>query len=490
MNTLETQILKYNENLQNESTLLDLLYWDLETSTPKNQVNKLIEMIESVSSRRYDLLTNTNFVKMCEDVLNQDASNEIKVFAKNIIEVNQRLNLYTKEETLQIEKNCNESAQKWKEAREQNDFSLFVPSLLQGISYKKDFISRMKKIKSFNTNYDFLLNDFEKNLSVEECDLFFDLIKREIVPLYKKVQLNNKNLPNLKLTNQQQDELVQKFAKIAGFNFDQGVIARSTHPFSMTISPKNDIRMTYRHEKDNGLDCIFTILHESGHSLQGQLSQSDLIKYSLTNHESLIVAESISRTYENYFGRDKNFIKFATPIINEVANLDYSSDKFYQMFNQVLETSKIRVEADELAYPIHVLIRYEIEKAIFNDDIDVNTLEQVWNAKYKEYLNVDINSVNEGILQDGHWSSWSFGYFPTYAMGSALGVSFYNALTKEVDVNSALEKGDFTQINKFYENKIFKYGDTLSRNELINKVTGKDFDPSDYITYLKEKYTI
>lgn len=489
LSNLEKNILQHQQKIQNEETVLNLLYWDLETSTPQNQIDTLINVIENTSSRHYDLITDKTFISNCQEILTLNCSPEFKKLATDVVENDKKLKLFTKEETLKIEKHCNESGQNWKQARKENNFSLFVPSLLQGIEYKKDFINRMKTIKTCETNYDYLLNDFENNLTVFECDRFFKLIKERIVPLYQKVQQNNQTLPNLVLTNQQQDQLVQKFASIAKFDFKSGVIGRSTHPFSTTISPKTDIRMTYRYEKENGLDCIFTILHESGHSLQGQLGSKDLVKYGLNNHESLIVAESISRTYENYFGRDKNFIEYATPIINKIANLNYDSKTYYKMFNQVLETSKIRVEADELAYPIHVLIRYEIEKAIFNDNFDVNKLEQLWNEKYKKYLNVEINNVNEGILQDGHWSSWSFGYFPTYAMGSALGVSFLKILKQNVNVEDCLKNGDLTKINEFYKNVIFKDGDLLSRNELIKKVTGKEFDPSDYISYLEQKFS-
>lgn len=488
MEKIKQSVLKHYQEIQTNEMLLNLLYWDLETIMPKMQINTSFELISQISSKHYNLITNSSFIENLKKLEQETSSKKIKKMAQKILKQHLLLTLYTNKEVIDIEKKCNISTQKWKQAREENDFNIFLPHLKNGITIKKDYIERLKKHWNFATNYDYLLNDFESNLSVLECDKFFNEIKNQIVPLYKKIISKQKEIKPLTFDFQTQDKLVQNIAKLVGFDFEKGVIAKSVHPFSSCLNPGKDVRMTYRFEENNSLDVISTILHESGHSLQSQLINEDLVKYGLATNQSLIVAESISRTYENYIGRNVDFIKSITNLINETCNFNYDYKTYYDLFNMVSKNSKIRVEADELTYPIHVLIRYEIEKEIFNGSLDICDIENVWNLKYKEYLNVDFDNSKEGILQDSHWSSWSFGYFPTYAMGSAYGVELFKQLNQEVDVSKCLKNLDFEKINNFYETKLFIHGGLYTRQELLKKITNKSEYTSSYINYLINKY--
>lgn len=486
---VEKQVFEHYQKIRKSDYLLSLLYWDLETSTPEKQVEMTIKIIEDLNDSNFELYSNSEFVKNCELILECSTNLKFKKLAEKIIDINEILKLYDKDEYIKLETEKVKSNEAWKQAHNKNDFSIFLPFLKNGIKQKFDYINRLSKIKKFDEKYDYLLNNFEKGLTTKECDDFFDLIKRKVVPVYLKLKENtNDDTDLVKLSNELQDKLANYTANLVEFNKSKGQMARSMHPFSSSLNPGCDVRMTYRYEENSGLDTFLTIMHESGHSLQGQGGNEELIEFGLSNHSSLIVNEAISRTYENYFGKNKSLISTISEELNGILNLKHTSDFYYNYLNKLSSSSKIRVEADELSYPIHVLIRYEIEKSIFNGSLDIDNIEKQWNKLYKDYLNETIENSNEGILQDVHWSDWSFGYFPTYAMGSAYGISLFNKINKLENIEKLLVNKDFNKINNIYNNLVFSHGDLLNRKELINEVTGKDFNPNEYVDYLLEKF--
>ena len=194
------------------------------------------------------------------------------------------------------------------------------------------------------------------------------------------------------------------------------------------------------------------------------------------------------------FGRNKEFLKFIFPKIDEMFGLSKQGidfESFYKLTNEV-QTSFIRTDADELTYPIHILIRYELEKEIFNnldEKTDVDKLAEKWADKYEEYLGIRPESCKEGILQDVHWSDGLFGYFPSYALGSAYAAQIYDAINQKINIDKELEKGDFSKINEILKEGIHKYGKMKTPKELIKNITGTSFDSKHYINYLKEKFS-
>lgn len=481
-------IFKHIKEIDDNNYLINILYWDLETQTPKDQINKTIDLIAKLTQKSFELETDENFINNCKNIIK--TSNDLKLvkFSQDALDNYEELTIYSKEEILENSKLESISSQMWKKSREKNDFSIFAPYLKQGIELKKEYIKRVSKNKNFETNYDYLLNQFEKGLNVKECDEFFNLIKKEIVPFYLEKKKNVSKAKKFTLNFDIQEKLSNLAMDVAHFNHDKGVLKISTHPFSTTISENTDVRMTTRYEINSPMESFYSTLHETGHSLHGQLCNEELLDYKQGHHQSLIVAESISRTYENYIGKNTDFIAGILPQINDITNLNWTSEQASTYLNRLNEVSKIRVESDELSYPIHVLIRYEIEKEIFNNNIDVNTLEELWNRKYKEYLNEEIQNVNEGINQDIHWSSFGFGYFPTYAMGSAYGIGVFNYLDEKYDFQQKLKDTQIKKINKIYESEVFIHGNMLSRKELYSEITNKKIDYNEYINYLKNKF--
>ena len=292
---------------------------------------------------------------------------------------------------------------------------------------------------------------------------------------------------------EKQKELSMYILNLIKFDFDKGVLKESEHPFTTNINNK-DVRITTHYYENDLLSSIYSTIHEGGHALYEQHIDDKIADSILGTGVSMGIHESQSRIFENMFGRSKEFLKFLYPKVDEAFGLKKEGidfDSFYKFANEV-QASFIRTDADELTYPIHVLIRYELEKEIFSnpdEKTDTDKLAKKWADKYEEYLGIRPETYKKGILQDVHWAEGLFGYFPSYALGTAYAAQIYNAINERVDISKELEKGEFSKINDILREKIHKYGKLKNPKELILNMTGKTFDSKHYINYLKEKFS-
>ena len=276
-----------------------------------------------------------------------------------------------------------------------------------------------------------------------------------------------------------------------GYNFDCGRQDISAHPFSTHFSPE-DTRVTTRIDENNLSEMIWSCIHEGGHALyeQGILSENYGLPFGETI--SLGIHESQSRLWENNVGRSlaywkKNFNSLKLIFPDKLSNI--SALDFYKAANNV-KPSLIRTNADELTYHLHVLIRFEIEKSLIEGSVSVKDLPTIWNSKYKEYLNIDVPSDSQGVLQDIHWSHGSFGYFPTYTIGSFYAAQFYSQALKEIpNLESEVENGNMINLLNWLRLKIHKHGKKYDAQDLCIKVTGKKLEFKYFMEYAKEKYS-
>ena len=256
------------------------------------------------------------------------------------------------------------------------------------------------------------------------------------------------------------------------------------------------MRITTHYYEENILSSIFSTIHEGGHAIYEQQIDDIVSETVLGEGTSMGIHESQSRIFENMFGRNINFLKNIFNKFDElfdVRSKGIEVEDFYKIVNTVSK-SLIRIEADELTYPIHIMIRYELEKEIFSNLEEIESSEYIdylankWADMYEEFLGVRPTTNSEGILQDVHWSSGLFGYFPSYALGSAYAAQIYNSMNKEFSIEENLSNGNFDNINSFLKDKIHKFGKSKTPNELLILATGEAFNPDYYINYLKEKY--
>ena len=485
---------KYKEKMFEISAMqlaVGTIYLDQDTIAPVKGDAYRNERLAYLSGELYSLTTSDEFYNLLKQLVESDDVDEQtkRIINWQIIDLDKQ-RCVPKEFYVEMTKNQMESGQAWQKAKQNDDYTSFEPYLLKTIEYSKQLLKyREGKLKG----YDIFLDDYEPGMTIEKYDAFFDQLKKGIVPLIKKInetkQIDDsfvyKHYPREK-----QEILMKKILEYIGFDFEAGVLLESEHPFTDSLS-KYDNRITTHYYEENLISSIFSVIHEAGHANYNYSVREDIAETFCFNNMSSGMHESQSRLFENYLGRNPHFwdklfkdIKELFP--GQLEGID--QEKYVKAINKAIP-SLVRTEADELTYPLHIVIRYEIEKGIFDGSIDPKNLREVWNQKYKEYLQIDVPNDKEGILQDMHWGSGSFGYFPTYALGSGYAAQFVHAMSKDIDIDEALANDQFSKLKDWLREHIHQYGGLYSPLEQIKIATGEDFDPQYYVDYLVNKYT-
>ncbi len=378
----------------------------------------------------------------------------------------------------------------WEEAKESDNWPLFKDELLNVINKTKHLLTYYDIEGS---SYDFLLDQYQMGMNTKKYDAFFETIKSELVPFIKKVvaakQIDDRPL----FTNfpaKQQAQFTEILKEALAMDVQKVYITESVHPFTSFFS-SNDARFTTRYHESSLMSAILSTIHEYGHALYVLQVNPAFEKTSFFSEIGYAMHESQSRLLENHVGRDRGFWQLHYPTLRTLFHeqlRDVELPEFLRMINKS-EPSLIRIEADELTYPLHILIRYELEKMIFDENVSLDNLDQLWADKYEEYLGVRPSTAGEGILQDMHWSAANFGYFPTYALGSAYAAQFFQQMEKDFDVQETTAQGNFVKVQDWLRENIHQFGASKTGDELIKDVTGEAFDPRYYTNYLIKKFS-
>ena len=472
-------------------TAMVLFEWDDETLAPKEAGAYTSKVIGTLSQEYLEKITSDEVKRLLEQCRDDDTLSEVEAaIVKEAAEEVERLESIPPKEYRDFAELSAESTRIWAQARKDKDFEAFAPTLKKVIDYQKKFTSY--RAKDGQKLYDVMLDTYEKDFNMEALDEFFGKLKKEIVPFLKKIMKDGKTIDDSFLTGdypvEKQEEIGRFLAEYVGFDFSKGVLAVSAHPFTTNLH-NHDVRITtsYNEHVD---DSIFSVIHEAGHAIYELGIRDELTQTLVGQGASMGMHESQSRFFENIIGRNR---AFWVPVYGKVQEVfpeqlgDISLDRFIDAINKV-QPSLIRTQADELTYSLHVLIRYEIEKMLIEEDLDVEKLPEVWADKYEEYLGVRPEDVGEGVLQDIHWSQGSFGYFPSYALGSAFGAQLYARMKKDMDFEGLLEEGKIDVIRDYLKEHIHQFGKLKTSREILKDVTGEDFSPDYYIEYLKDKY--
>lgn len=489
----------YLEQAMAYQTALVLLEWDNETLAPE-QAGSYTARMEGTLSAAYQRVMTDERVKellaQCRQEMEagKDADAHYSEVQRAIIreagEEVEELNCIPPEEYRAFRELVSESTRVWAKAREEQDFDAFAPTLEKIIRYQKKFASY--QAKDSQKLYDVMLDHYEKGFGMEKLDEFFQQLKAELVPFLHKVMESDVRIADDFLTGdyteEKQRELAEYLAEYVGFDFKRGVLATSAHPFTTNLH-NHDVRIT-THYSDHMDSSLFSVIHEAGHGIY-ELGIGDELTQTLVGQgASMGMHESQSRFFENIIGRNE---MFWVPLYSKLKEMfpeqlkGVGREMFVKAINKV-QPGLIRTEADELTYSLHVLVRYELEKQLIEDDLDVKELPQLWADKYEEYLGVRPQNAAEGVLQDIHWAQGSFGYFPSYALGSAFGAQMYAHMQKEMDFEHLLEDGKIDVIREYLREHVHRYGKLKTSREILKDMTGEDFNPQYYIDYLKDKY--
>lgn len=393
--------------------------------------------------------------------------------------------------------------QAWVEARQTNDFSKFQPHLekIVDLCRREVDLFSVWTLEPVGPNddmddseghpYDVLHQMNEPGMTVKKLDKVFGKLRPFLTSLADRVIAEGKGYKAVegKFPLEKQRELVKKVSGLLGFDFTAGRLDISPHPFTISFSP-NDVRITTRYKEDNLLYALSSTIHETGHGLYEQGLPAEHFGMPLGEFCSLGLHESQSRLWENHVGRSAEFWGFMLPMLAEqFPEFNGIELKDWMRQTNKVERSLIRVEADEVTYSLHVILRYEIEKGILEGTIQVKDLPEVWNSKMKEYVGVVPDNNANGVLQDIHWSMGALGYFPTYTLGSIYAAQLFAQASKELPLQEQIAKGQFGELREWLREKVHRHGKRYSADELVKKVTGSPLNAKPLMEYLEAKYT-
>lgn len=377
----------------------------------------------------------------------------------------------------ELSKTTSISRDAWVKAKENSDFNQFKPILTKLVALKRE---EAKTLNSELPPYDVMLDNFETNCSSEYVKSQFDAIKDFLITTVDKVKSTKPDPIPLPLGEQK--KLNKKVMKKIGLDLKSIRLDTSAHPYMTNIHP-GDIRITTKYYKEDFVSSLYSTIHESGHALYENSMLDNQLGLASGYIRSNILHESQSRLWENFICRDR----FFTDYVADSSGLrGLNKDYLYQNINCV-NPSFIRIEADELTYGLHVILRFEIEKDLINGVIDVDELPSVWNKKMLEYFGLEVKQDSLGVLQDIHWSLGSFGYFPSYQLGNHFAAQLYASIKKDIDIPKQLNK-NFADVRAWLSDNVWQYASLYPPAELIKIATGEDADVNHYKNYLKEKF--
>lgn len=379
----------------------------------------------------------------------------------------------------------------WVTARQDNKFSDFAPVLKRFLKLKTEWAQCvLPNLQPYDANIDL----FERGTTMAMITPIFERLKLELIPLIHAMQDNlykpDTSFLRGKFGQEKQELLARKLSREIGFDFDRGRMDVSVHPFCGGSHP-TDVRITTRYSESNFIESLYSIIHETGHALYEQGRPHQLGDLPVTESSTMGIHESQSLFWERMIAQSKSFCMHYFQAFREAFpdNLQaVTIEEFYRAINNC-KPDFIRVEADEVTYPLHVILRYEIERGLFDGSVAVGDLPQVWNELMQKYLGIKPPTDTLGVLQDSHWSGGAFGYFPSYTLGALYACQFYQALLNEQpDTERNVAVGYFAPIKHWLNEKIHRHGKLYSPQEIVQNVTGESLNPDYFITHLKTKY--
>ena len=485
---------QYLEKMNRFNHVANLLYWDMRTGMPKGGFERHADAMTYFSTEAFQMGTSEELGNLLTDLFvpeeNEKLDDKWKFVVKKMKEDYDRDKRIPKELYERYVRAQADSEHAWEDAKNTSDYAIFAPHLKEMITLTKEITAYTDPDKEV---YDALLNQYEEGMDSATIDRIFGELKKELVPLVEQI-LAAKEPDDRKFHGSFDVDAQAKVQKMLldyiGFSWEKGAVGTTEHPFTLNFSSK-DVRITNHYYEDMPISAMFSAIHEGGHAIFEQNVNPEYDGTVAGSCRYMGLHESQSRFYENVLGRNKNFW---LPIYEKLGELlpqfkEITLDEFYREINHV-RNSFIRTEADELTYCFHIIIRYEIEKAIFRDGVEVEELPALWNKKMQEYLKITPANDAEGILQDMHWSGGSFGYFPSYLLGSIYDGMYLEQIEKELgSIDTILAEGRILEITKWLNGKIHRFGSTRTPKETLRAVCGKEVTAEPIICYFKDKYT-
>lgn len=487
----------YQDYRKKMSIIADLRYasavlqWDQETYLPAKGAARRGQQVATLAEAAHERFTAPETGELLQALANAGgltASEQRNVALS--LEDFEKLKKIPASYVHQLASTTQQAFHHWVEARKNNDFRLFAGSLQQLVELKKQETDYL----GYTAHpYDALLNDHDKGSTVTQLDQLFGNLKTPLKELLDRIQkkpVPDNSLLRNKFPHEQQWQFGMKILERLGYDFEAGRQDIAAHPFTINFCA-GDVRITTRIDENDFTNMTWSTIHEAGHALYEQGLPDDEYGLPLGEAASFSIHESQSRLWENHVGRSQAFFRFIGPMLKEYfpdAFRELDSENLYRAVNTV-SPSLIRTEADELTYHFHVMIRYELEKALFSNTLKPGDIPAAWNELYRNYLGITVPDNSNGCLQDVHWSHGSFGYFPTYSLGSFYAAQFFHTASKTISgLNEQIGNGNFAPLLNWLREQVHAHGRRWTSEELCLKISGEPLNTRYFMDYLLDKY--
>lgn len=493
--SLEKQFTEHFSKIKGYEEAIALLYWDLRTGAPKKGVELRSESIGTLSAEVFNLSTSDEFGELLSSLEENQATLDPYI-RRSVEEARKEYDLSKKIPPEEYKKFIilkSKAESVWETAKDASDFSLFLP-------YLEDLVSSTKKMIGYwgeknGSPYNTLLDQYEPGMTTEILDEVFGKLRNRIVPLVQKIAASPNKPETAFLYDHFPKEAQQDFSRQMleqlGYDFEAGRLDETVHPFMISIN-RQDIRVTTKYDEGDFRNAVFGTIHEGGHAMYEQNLGEALAGLPIETGASMGIHESQSLFCENFIGRNEHFWQNNFNLLKEYAPKQFADVELADYVRAINESkpSLIRIEADELSYALHIMVRYELEKGLFDGDLQVRDLPQLWNDKYEEYLGVRPSNDAEGVLQDVHWAGASFGYFPSYALGYMYAAQFKDAMLKDLpNFDELLAERNIKPIREWLSKNIHHHGAFKKPLDILKEVTGEGLNPDHLADYLEAKYS-
>jgi carboxypeptidase Taq len=447
------------------------------------------QQLSTLSSISHDILTGDGIGDRLDALSDADLTGRQAAAVREIRRNHRRAVRVPNDLVERISEATSESQPVWQDAKAEDDWDAFEPTLEEIVQLKREYAAAIDPDRD---PYEVLFESYEPYLPLDTAERVLERLRDELVPLVDAISESDADLATPfdgEFDADEQFELSRDALSALGYDFDRGRLDVAPHPFSTGTT--FDARVTSRYDESDLLGGISSTIHEFGHANYTLGLPDDAYGTPLGESRDMTVHESQSRFWENHVGRTEAFWEFFLPSVQDrfPSTSDVTAREAYEAANQVYPDNLIRVEADELTYHMHIILRWEIERDLIRGNLDVSEVPAVWNEKMDEYLGVTPDAVGDGPLQDIHWSQGSFGYFPTYSLGSVLAAQLHAAVEDDLgDLDELVREGDFEPIREWHTEHVHRHGSRYTTPDLVEHATGEAYTADYFLDYAKEKF--
>jgi len=494
------KLLERSKEMAVMGSAVAILYWDMETMMPPRAVELKSQQLAMLQKMGHQMLVDPENGKTLDAIeKHKDYESLSQLEKRNVYLARKAYDEATRipeELVVDIAKQSTVGVNVWKKAKPAKDWAMFKPELEKMKALKEREAELLMDVKEAETPYDAMIDSYEPKMTADNITRVFDEMKKGLMKVMDRVMAQGK--PETGFLERPvpvpvQEKIGESLAAFIGYDIDSdeagGRIDTTEHPF--TTGYYTDVRITTHYHEDRFESSIFSILHEGGHALYEQGLPMDWMYQPVGGSASYGIHESMSRFIENMVGKSPEFWLYYLPVMKEITGdtfKDVSYDEMIRAVNHVTP-SKIRIEADEVTYGLHIVIRFEIERDLFGGRLGVDELPQVWNQKYMDYLGVEIEHDSEGVMQDTHWAGGSFGYFPSYALGNIYDGVWLTKLDKDLPGwRKGIAEGSFKETKQWLTDNVYGHGNLYDPEDLVKEVTGRGLEVKPFIDYLDEKF--